>query len=52
MCHYEYNPELSKDTNAVMKRLQCMEIRRQIGHCIVYDKNGNCNVPGITKSAK
>jgi len=48
MCDtYTPDPTLSRDANAILKEMRCIETRRQLGHCIVFDKDGSCNVAGI-----
>ena len=48
MCDdYVPNPELTKDTNAILKQLACNETRRQLGHCIVWSPTSGWNVPGV-----
>lgn len=48
MCDtYKYDPALSVGENKILAKLECQENNRQLGHCIVFDKNGRCNVPGL-----
>lgn len=45
MCDtYRDDPELSKDANAILKRMECIETNRQIGHCVVRMKDGRWNI--------
>lgn len=50
MCDtYVNDKTVSRDTNMILKTLQCIETRKQLGHCVVFDKEGHCNVPGMSK---
>ena len=47
MCDtYRDDPTLSRDANAILRQMDCLENRRQLGHCVVW-VHGRGNVAGI-----
>ena len=46
MCDsYRDDPNVSHDTNVILRTLHCQENRRQLGHCVTRGPNGRWNVP-------